>query len=306
MRADGPWQLSTIRSLSLDGPRIMAILNATPDSFSDGGAHLDPAAALEAATRFLSDGADLIDIGGESTRPGATRVSERTQIGRVVPVIRAIRDAGLLVPISVDTTRAAVAEAALDAGADAINDVSGGEEDPGMVDLAAARGCGLVLMHRLRPPERDAYSDRYDAGDEPVYGDVVGTIRSALLAKAESAMRRGVSRGSLVLDPGLGFGKTVEQNLALVRGTRELASCGFPLLGAASRKSFVGRASMGPGDADPPGAEDRLGGSIACSVAQLFGGVRMFRVHDVGEQARALRAAWSIMGADHTGGPEAP
>ncbi len=280
--------------MPLDRPRVMAILNATPDSFSDGGTHLDPDSARDAAVRFLQHGADMLDIGGESTRPGAARVPVDEQIDRVVPVIRAVRTAGIDAPISVDTTRAEVAAAALEAGADAINDVSGGEEDPAILRLAAQRRCGLILMHRLRAPDADAFSDRYDDASRPVYADVVEEVRGSLISKASHAMAQGIEREAIVLDPGLGFGKTVEQNLALVRETPRLVDAGFPLLGAASRKSFVARAQMAPPDAEPAPPEERLGGSIAFSLAQLTGGVRLFRVHDVAEQCRALRAAWAI------------
>ncbi len=167
------WRLAGGRTLPLDRPRVMAILNATPDSFSDGGTHLDPLAAAASAARFASEGADMLDVGGESTRPGAARVPAEEQIARVVPVIRAIRGAGITLPVSVDTTLSPVAEAALRAGADAINDVSGGEEDPAIVDLAVRTGAGLILMHRLRPPGADAFSDRYGAADRPSYDDVV-------------------------------------------------------------------------------------------------------------------------------------
>lgn len=289
------WRLGNGRTLALDRPRVMGILNATPDSFSDGGQHLDPHAAAESAARFVADGADMLDVGGESTRPGSARVDDADQISRVVPVIRAVRDAGIGVPISIDTTRSAVGRAALDAGADAINDVSGGDEDPEIIRLAADRGCGLVLMHRLRPPDADAFSDRYSPGDAPAYSDVVSAVRDALTQKASDAIGLGVSSDAIVLDPGLGFGKTVDQNLELVRRTVELVSVGFPLLGAASRKSFVGRVAMPSQDNAPAAPGDRLSGSIAFSILQLIGGVRLFRVHDVREQARALRSAWAIL-----------
>jgi len=274
----------------------MAILNATPDSFSDGGLHLDPARAADAAARLIAEGADVLDIGGESTRPGAERVPADEQTRRVTAVVRAVRDAGIDAPISVDTTLAPVAAAALDAGADAINAVSGGADDPAILALAAERGCGIVLMHRLAPPDRDRYSDRYDA--PPAYGDVVAAVAGALREMARAATDAGCARDSVVLDPGLGFGKTVEQNAELVRRTGELCRLGFPLLGAASRKSFVGRLSMGPSDAEPPPPDDRLGGSVAFSLAQLAGGVRLFRVHDVRAQAAALRVGWKFLPAN--------
>ena len=288
------WRIGPGRVLPLDRPRVMAILNVTPDSFSDGGRYTDPGRAVKAACAFVRDGADMIDIGGESTRPGAGAVSESEQLRRVLPVIGAIRSAGVDVPISIDTTRSAVAAAALDAGADVINDVSGGTDDAGMLALAAERGCGLVLMHRLVAPACDRYSDQYDRA--PEYGDVVESVRADLAGKARRAVGAGCEPVSVVLDPGLGFGKSVSQNIALVRGGGRLVSLGYPLLGAASRKSFVGRLAMGPGDADPVPVSGRLGGSIAFTLMQLSTGVRLFRVHDVAEQARALRVAWSLWG----------
>lgn len=273
----------------------MGILNATPDSFSDGGRHLDPQPAADAAERMAADGADLLDVGGESTRPGAASVTESEQIVRVVPVIEVVRSRGIGLPITVDTTRAAVAEAALDAGADAINDVSAGTDDERMLKLASDRGCGIVLMHRLRPPELDSYSDRY--AEAPAYGDVVDAVREALRERRDTAVAAGVELDRIVLDPGLGFGKSVGDNLALVRRSAELLDLGCPLLGGASRKSFVGRVSV-PEGVEPPPATDRLGGSIAFSLAQLARGVRIFRVHDVREQAAALRAAWRIAGSE--------
>lgn len=298
------WRLAPGRAIPLDRPRIMAILNATPDSFSDPGLHLDPERAQASARAFVRDGADILDIGAESTRPGAQRVDADEQRRRLLPVIRAIRADGITIPISVDTTLSAVAAPALDAGADAINDVSGGEEDPGILDLAAQRACGLILMHRLHPPGQDRFSDAYET--PPVYSDVVAEVRDALRARADRALAKGCDRASIVLDPGLGFGKSVEQNAELVRAVARLGALGFPILGAASRKSFVARLSMGEHDAEPPPPEDRLPASIAFSIALLAGGVRLFRVHDVREQARALRAAWALGNGRDPGraGPE--
>lgn len=286
------WRLAPGRAIPLDRPRVMAILNTTPDSFSDPGIHLDPVRALASARAFVRDGADILDIGAESTRPGAQSVDADEQRRRLLPVIRAIRADGITTPITVDTTRSAVAEPALDAGADAINDVSGGEEDPAILRLAARRQCGLILMHRLRPPERDRFSDAYET--PPVYADVVEEVLDALRAHAGRAIAAGCHRASIVLDPGLGFGKTVEQNVELVRAAPRLGALGFPILGAASRKSFVARLSMSEHDTEPPPPEDRLPASIAFSIALLAGGVRLFRVHDIREQARALRAAWAL------------
>lgn len=289
------WRLSSRVSLSLDAPRVMAILNVTPDSFFDGGQLTSPAQAAAAAWRLIDDGAALLDIGGESTRPGAASISESHQIARVVPVVRAIRalpaPAARDIPITIDTTRAAVAAAALDAGADAINDVSAGADDPAMLDLAARRDVGIILMHRVAPPAQDQYSDRYPA--PPLPGDdvqLVEHVGAALSLAAEKAVAAGVRHAGIMLDPGLGFGKTVEQNLALVRETKRLAALGYPILSAASRKSFVGRVSLGR-DSLPA---ERLPGSIAFSLAHLMYGCRVFRVHDVAPHVQALAAAWQL------------
>ena len=266
----------------------MAVLNVTPDSFHEASRVLSIDAALRAAARAIEHGADMLDIGGESTRPGAGRVSDADQIARVAPVVRAIRGELGEIPISVDTTRSAVAAAAIDNGANAINDVSGATEDGGMLELAARTGAGVVLMHRLVEPGRESYSDRY--ASPPRYADVVVEIRSFLSARAEAALEAGVRRDGIVLDPGLGFGKAVEQNIELVRRLGELASLGFPLLCAASRKSFVGAVSIGA-ESSP---SDRLAGSIALSVVHRMLGASIFRVHDPREQAQALRVVWAL------------
>jgi len=267
----------------------MGILNATPDSFSDGGCWDSVDAALSHASRLLDEGADMLDIGGESTRPGAARVGEGEQISRVVPVIRAIRGAGIDAPISVDTTRARVARAALDAGADAVNDVSGLTDDDAMAPLAGERGCGVVLMHRLTTPERDSYSDAY--GAPPEYADVVSEVGAALRASMGVALAHGVASSSIVLDPGLGFGKSVLDNMRLIERTHELAALGRPVLSGLSRKSFVGRAGLGRGS--EPGERD--GASVGLSVVHLLRGARVFRVHAVGAHRAALDASWSAM-----------
>lgn len=266
----------------------MAVLNVTPDSFHEASRVPTIDAALRAAAWAIEHGADMLDIGGESTRPGAGRVSDADQIARVAPVVRAIRNELGGVPISVDTTRSAVAAAAIDNGADAINDVSGATQDAGMLELAARTEAGVVLMHRLVEPERDSYSDQY--ASPPRYADVVVEIRSFLQARAEAALEAGVRRDGIVLDPGLGFGKAVEQNMELVRRSGELASLGYPLLCAASRKSFVGAVSIGA-ESSP---SDRLAGSIALSVVHRMLGASIFRVHDAREQAQALRVVWAL------------
>lgn len=286
------WNLSNERAVRLDRPFLVGVLNITPDSFSDGGEHNTPDRAVRRARAMRDLGADALDIGGESTRPGARRVGAADQIERVVPVIRAIRDAGISLPITIDTTLAEVARAALEAGADAINDVSAGSEDSGVLTLAASCGCGLVLMHRERPPDRDQYSDRYRT--PPVQGSMTGRVVDALRAAMNRATDRGVDPGRIVLDPGLGFGKDVAQNLELMRTTGDLVALGRPVMSALSRKSFVGRISLGR-DSDPG---ERLMGTLACSVLHLSFGARLFRVHDVGAHREALDAAWRVLGAD--------
>lgn len=296
------WRLSAQNALSLDAPRIMGILNVTPDSFADGGKHGDVDLACDAAAAMVLAGADVLDIGGESTRPGASPVDEDEQVRRVVPVIARLRreqGPAARVPISVDTTRARVAEAALDAGADAINDQSAGLDDPAMLRLCARRGAGIVLMHRRSLPARDAYSDQYAPGDRPAYADVVHTVAAFLHERSTAAQEAGIAPEAIVVDPGLGFGKTVEQNLQLITRTDLLISLGFPVLSALSRKSFVGRVSL-QRDSLP---SERLAGTLACSLQHLAAGARLFRVHDVPEHREALAAAWACMAVR---GPASP
>jgi len=282
------WQIGHDRSIDLDEPCIVAILNITPDSFADGGKLDSPDTAAEHAEQSVRQGALVLDIGGESTRPGAERICAQEQIRRVVPVIERIRSRVPEIAISIDTTIAEVARRAIQAGANIINDVSAGEEDESMLSLAAETGSGLVLMHRLRPPNKDSYSDEYSTG--PAYKDAVDEVRAYLAARFEAAMHTGVRRESIVLDPGLGFGKDVEQNMELIRRTTELCELGAPVMSAASRKSFVGRVSLGR-ESDP---SERLAGSIAVTVLHALSGARLFRVHDPGQHAQALRILASI------------
>lgn len=280
----GVWRVSASRELPLDRALVMAILNVTPDSFSDGGALADSGAVVERARAALAEGADLLDVGGESTRPGAARVSADEQARRVVPAVRAIREAGIEAPITVDTTRAAVAAAALEAGADAINDQSAGTEDGAMLALAAARGAGLILMHRLGAPDADVRSDRMTR--EPEYeGGVVAAVRAYLASRLAAAVRAGAPAEAVALDPGLGFGKSIAQNFALIGGAGALRALGRPIVCGASRKSFVGAAS-GVGE-----ASQRIAGSVGAAVAMRMGGASVFRVHDVRAHAEALRVA---------------
>lgn len=290
------WRIANARVLSLDHPVIMAILNVTPDSFADGGRYATPRHAAEAADHTAEAGAAIIDIGGESTRPGAARVDDDEQIRRVVPVIAMIR-AGVgpasACAISVDTTSATVALAALDAGADIVNDTSAGRDDPAMLALCARRQCGLVLMHRATFPAQDRYSDRY--AREPVYeGGVIAHVAAYLKERASAAIGAGVDPAAIVLDPGLGFGKNVSQNMDLIAGTASLCALGYPVVSALSRKSFVGRVALGR-DSQP---HERLAGTLALSVEHLRAGARLFRVHDVAEHAQALGAAWALRSRD--------
>lgn len=270
----------------------MGIVNVTPDSFSDGGRYATAEDAAQHAMALVRAGADVLDIGGESTRPGAARVPPGEQTARVIPVIERLRAMGCAAPISVDTTSGAVAARALDAGADAVNDVSAGGDDAGMLALAAERGCGLVLMHRLCAPGEDRFSHRYER--EPDYSSEGGMVRAVtefLRRRMEEACGVGVRAGSVMLDPGLGFGKSVGQNFELMASMgaiqREL---GAPVLGAASRKSFLGAAS---GVTEPARRDAE---SIGAAVWMLRDGVRLFRVHDVEGHRRALAVAWRLGG----------
>jgi dihydropteroate synthase len=258
----------------------MGILNVTPDSFSDGGRFLAFDDAVRQARRMAADGADLLDLGGESTRPGAPEVSADEEAARVVPVLRALRDAVDL-PLSVDTRKAAVAAEALAAGAHVVNDVSA-LGDPGMADVVAPSGAGLVLMHMRGTPA--TMQSRTD------YADVVEDVAAELvepLARAEAA---GIARGRIVLDPGIGFAKTAEQNLALIASLRRLeARLGRPVLLGPSRKAFIGALLGGVA------AAERDAGTVGACVAGLARGARLFRVHDVRAARQALDVAWAVL-----------
>ena len=262
-------------------PLIMGILNITPDSFSDGGRFDRPEAAIRQGRRMIDEGADIIDIGGESTRPGAARVSEKEQIGRVLPVIEqisAIRPAR--VAISIDTRRAGVAEAALDAGASIVNDVSGGNDDPGIIALCAERGSGYIINHMRGRPET--------MQRQPEYADVVGEVRRFLEGRAEDCQQAGMRPHHIVIDPGIGFGKTQAHNLTLLRHLRALVEAGYAVLLGASRKRFMG----GLCKTDTPA--ELVGATAATTALGVAAGVRIFRVHDVRENRQAADVAWSI------------
>ena len=282
------WRLTPDRALPLDGPVLMGVCNVTPDSFSDGGLHASPEDAVATALRLVEEGAAIIDVGGESTRPGAERVAGTLQQERVLPVIEGIR-ALSDVPISIDTTRCSVAAAALDAGADLVNDVSAGEEDPGMLPLVAERGCGIVLMHRHVPPRDDEWSHRRET--PVITGDVVEVVRAFLAKRITAAVASGINPEAIVIDPGLGFGKTVAQNYELVHRTGVLKALGRPVLSGASRKSFLGAVTGQPEPAD------RTAGSVALSVAHRLAGADIFRVHDVAMHRAALAVVEAVRSA---------
>ncbi len=294
--AEAQWRVGGGRTLPLARPLIMAILNVTPDSFSDGGGMgadgCDVGLGLAAAERAVAEGAAILDIGGESTRPGAARVDAAEQIRRVVPLIKAIRNsrepALSGVAVSVDTTLAEVARAALGAGADIINDVSAGEESGDETIRLAARGRdgmggGLVLMHRRVPPGQDSFSDRY--AQAPIYADVVAEVTASLRARRARAIDLGVASEAIVLDPGLGFGKSVEQNMELVQRTPELCAIGSPILSGVSRKSFVGRVWFGR-ESEP---RERDAATVVMSAMHVGRGALVLRVHDVAGHAAMLR-----------------
>lgn len=272
----------------------MGVINMTPDSFHQASRAADGSLALALADRLSGEGASLLDVGAESTRPGAARIDARTQIDRLDHLLDATRGR-ITIPWSVDTTLAPVAAHATARGASAINDVSAGLEDPAILGIAAERGCGLILMHRALPPDRDSYSDRYAPGTAapPMSGDVVAQVGSFLLERAGAAIDAGVDRERIALDPGFGFGKTVEQNIQLARRIGEIVDLGFPVVAGVSRKSFVGRISEPDRDTTP---DERLPGTLAMGLALAERGVRVLRVHDVAAHARAIRA-WRAVGA---------
>ncbi|MHB1781417.1 MAG: dihydropteroate synthase [Acidimicrobiales bacterium] len=251
-------------------PRVMGVVNVTPDSFFDGGRYFDADAAVAHGLQLVSEGADLVDVGGESTRPGASPVGEEEELRRVLPVVEGLASH---VRVSIDTTKAAVARAALERGATLLND-----ESNALARCAAAAGAGLVVMHMRGQPT--------DMQDDPRYDDVVGEVHSALVEGAERARHRGVEE--VYVDPGIGFGKTVAHNLALLRALPELVALGVPVLLGVSRKSFIGRMLVAPGEPPlPPDA--RLEGSLAVAVWAAAAGVAMLRVHDVRATVQALR-----------------
>ncbi|KAB8196595.1 dihydropteroate synthase [Nonomuraea phyllanthi] len=267
---------------------VMGVVNVTPDSFSDGGLWFDERAAIQHGLELVEEGADLVDVGGESTRPGAARVSLEEELARVVPVIRALHAEG--VAVSVDTMRAEVAAAAVEAGARLVNDVSGGLADPEMPRVVAATGVSYVVMHWR--------GHSHDMDSRAVYADVVTEVREELAKRVDLVMAEGVAEEQIVLDPGLGFAKNAQHNWAVLAGIPQLAELGFPLLVGASRKRFLGRLL-----ADPDGTPRPFSGSddatLAVTALAAHAGAWCVRVHHVRPNADAVRvaAAWKRAGA---------
>ena len=262
---------------------IMGILNVTPDSFSDGGKYLEKNTAINHALEMMDQGADIIDIGGESTRPFSDPVSLKEEISRVVPVIEGIRKKSD-VCISIDTTKSQVATAALNSGASVINDVSAMEVDPLMVDVALKFDCPLIIMHMKGTPK--------NMQDDPQYESLISDIKDYLLDRIDFIISKGINPKKIVIDPGIGFGKTVENNFEIIKNLNHFTTINFPVLLGASRKSFIGISLNLP-------EKDRLEGSLAANIIGLQNGAKIFRVHDVAETNKALIIANKIFNSNH-------
>jgi dihydropteroate synthase len=263
-------------------PRIMGILNVTPDSFSDGGEWFGFDEAVAHARELISDGAHILDVGGESTRPGAGPVDVDEELSRVVPVVATLRDAGA--QLSVDTMKLTVAEAAVEAGATYVNDVTAFRHEPELAGFVADRGCDCCLMHMLGEPRT--------MQENPVYDDVVDDVRAFLEERARFAVAAGVREERIMVDPGIGFGKTLQHNLQLLRRLDEIVALGFPVVVGTSRKSFLGRLT---GREDP---HDRVAATLATTVLALERGASVFRVHDVAPTRDALAVVTATLRAD--------
>jgi len=259
-------------------PKLMGVVNVTPDSFSDGGLYLDAEAAIAHGHKLAEQGAELLDVGGESTRPGAGEVSADEELARVEPVVRGL--AGVAT-VSIDTSKAAVAGAALDAGASIVNDVTALRHDPDIAALCAERGAVLILMHMQGDPRT--------MQENPTYDDVVDDVKAFLAERTEAAIEAGVAEELIWLDPGIGFGKNLDHNLELLRRLGELRELGRPLVVGTSRKSFIGKI-------DGSAVGERRGGTIATSVLAAAEGADVLRVHDVAEAAQATKVANAILG----------
>jgi dihydropteroate synthase len=261
--------------------RVMGVVNVTPDSFSDGGEFLDPERAIAHGRELAAEGADILDVGGESTRPGAGAVGAEVELGRVAPVVEELGRSE--VPVSIDTSKRSVAEAALDVGAAIVNDVTALRAEPELAALCGERDCKVVLMHMLGEPRT--------MQEDPTYDDVVDDVKAFLAERIEFATAEGIEEERIWVDPGIGFGKTVEHNLELLRRLGELAELGRPIVVGTSRKSFIDKLSGAPVDR-------RLGGTIASSVVALASGAEVLRVHDVGPVREALTVAEAILDRD--------
>lgn len=262
-------------------PLIMGILNITPDSFSDGGAFLERDRAVSHATEMIEAGVDILDIGGESTRPGSERVDANRQIDRVLPVIEELfKSLPRGYPVSIDTTLAAVAERAILAGASIINDISAGEDDAAMFPLAAQTGVEIILMHKQGAPAT--------MQEHPCYDNVVEEVREYLLVRAAAAQQAGVLQQKIIIDPGIGFGKTLEQNLQIMENLKYYVDTGYPVLLGASRKSFLKKLSH------VENSRGLVGATCATTVMGLMAGVRILRVHDVKQNRQALDVAYAL------------
>jgi len=263
----------------------MGVLNVTPDSFSDGGSFIDRAIAIERGLKMRAEGADIVDIGGESTRPATFQdnspLSEDAEISRILPVIRGLCDTQPGIIISVDTYKSRVAVAALNAGAKIVNDITGLTYDPDMANVVAGSGAGYILMHILGSPR--------NIPNNPVYSDVIADIAAYFRRQVDYAEAHGVAAENIVLDPGLGFGKTAEHNFEILRRFREFTALGFPLLSGPSRKSFIGKALGGA----PP--SERMEGTAAAVALSIAGGADIVRVHDVKQMVRVAKLADAIV-----------
>ena len=272
--------LSGGRILDFSRPNIMGVLNVTPDSFSDGGEYLKPDAAAARIRQIIGEGADIIDVGGESSRPGSEPVDKETELERVIPVIRDIR-AISDIPISIDTTKAAVAKEALEAGADIVNDISALRFDPDMIDLVAESGVPIVLMHMLGKPKTMQHN--------PSYNDCVNDIMQFFSERLHFCLNYGISKDRVIIDPGIGFGKRLNDNLAIFNKLNQFDTFGCPIMIGASRKSFIKLITGDTGE-----ASKRIGGSITAALVSVIKGVDIIRVHDVAETIEAVRIYLAI------------
>jgi dihydropteroate synthase len=277
--------------------RVMGVLNVTPDSFSDGGSFLDAEAAVARARELVAEGADILDVGGESTRPGAEPVSAEEELRRVLPALEGIAAEELDAEVSIDTSKASVARAAIAAGATMVNDVSALRADPAMVEVVVDGDVDCCLMHMLGEPRTMQRPGGAGAAGGPEYGDVVDDVKAFLAERLDFAVRAGVREERVLLDPGIGFGKTVAHNLELLDRLGELTALGRPLLVGTSRKSFIGRiVADAAGESEPAPVARRLPGTIATNVLALERGASVFRVHDVAAVRAALAVATATLG----------